>query len=263
MLHKCFLQTQFGTPHEWTEQYFDNFRRLESTGWSLKVFTPNPWKSQGNIEIIPMTLAEFDGLVEQKCGVNPRNFLKGPAPSKVISDYYCAFGHIFEDFLSGVDYWGFSNWDCTYGRLSKFLPDKELVKYEVWADEGSVAINGIFSLFHNDRYRVNRLYQHVPDWKQCFATHEPCGFDEIRMTHALRKLVADREVIFGHPDHFPLHSYDRLPQHMPTPKVYFEPDGALIERYDDQVHFPNERGFFGREIMFFHWNRTKRWPIAA
>lgn len=259
MLKKVFLQTQFGKPHDWTEKYFWNVRQLESTGWYLKVFTPNPWPSAGNIEIVPMDIHGFDVLVEKYCGVKPGNFMQHGLPHKLVSDYYPAYGSIFRDYIEGFDYWAHTNWDIVYGDLSHFLPDSELARYDVWSDEGSVAVNGIFTLYRNDQ-RINSLYERVPDWQTSFTVHEPCAFDEIQMTQAMRELVAEGSILFGHPRHFPLHSYDRLVQHQPKPNLYFE-GNSLIERFEDHVHAPATKDHYGREIMLFHFSKTKRWPL--
>lgn len=231
---------------------------LAPYGWELKVFTPNPWKSSDNIEIIPMAIEEFDGLIEEHCGVNPRNFIMpNGAPSKFVSDYYPAYGQIFQKFLEGVDFWGHTNWDMVYGRLDHFVPDSVLEDCDIWSDDVD-AINGIFCLYRNNE-RVNNLFRQVPDWERSFSVHEPCAFDEHQMTLAVRKLAAAGEIRFAHPRYFGNHSYDRLPQHRPTPNLYFESDGALIERLDDPAAAP--KGHYGREIMSFHFSRTKRWPL--
>jgi hypothetical protein len=258
VLKKVFLQTQFGTPHSWTEQYFENFRKLAPYGWYLKVFTPNLWPSSENIEIVPMTLSDFDGLIEKYCRVRPGNFLRNGVPDKVVSDYYPAYGHILQDFIKDADFWGFTNWDMVYGRLSDFVPDEILASCDIWADDVN-AINGIFSLFRNDP-RINRLFEQVPDWRSAFADHAPCGFDEHQMTRTVQELSAAGEIRFLFPRPFPYHSYDRLSHHVPAPRVYFDPSGALIERFTDVV-LPTKE--VGREIMSFHFSRTKRWPVAA
>ena len=170
MLRKVLIQTQFGSPHPWCQDYLDHFGRLESSGWQMVVFTPNKLRtSSRNVEIQPMTLTEYDELVERHCGVKVGNFLKGGVPSKLISDNYPAHGQIFQYYLTDADYWWFSNWDCVYGRLSKFIPDTELGKFDIWADEGCVAINGILTLFRND-HRINNLFRQVPDWEASFTT---------------------------------------------------------------------------------------------
>lgn len=256
-LKKVFLQTQFGAPHAWSARYFDNFQMLAPYDWHLKVFTPNAWTSDGNIEIIPMTLAEFDDRIEKTCGVHPRNFIENGAPHKLVSDYYPAYGHILQEFIQGYTYWGHTNWDMVYGRLDHFIPDSVLADSDIWSDDVD-AINGIFCLYRNTE-RVNNLFRQVPEWERMFVTHEPCAFDELHMTLAVRKMK--NEIKFRHPQYFPNHSYDRLPQHKPTPNLYFEPDGALIERYEEPLAAPKKH--YGREIMAFHFSSTKKWPLTA
>lgn len=254
-MRKVFLQTQFGTPHPWTQQYFDHFQKLAEFGWYMKVFTPNPWPSHGNVEIVPMTLEEFDEHIQRTCGVHPGNFVRNGAPDKLVSDYYPAYGHILQGYIEGFGYWGHTNWDMVYGRLDHFIPDEKLAECDIWSDDVD-AINGIFCFYANNE-RVNNLFRRVPDWQHCFTTHEPCAFDEHRMTLAVREMRG--EICFGCPRYFPFHSYDRLPQHRPTPQLYMEPDGALIERYEDPLAQPKRH--YGREIMAFHFSRTKRWPL--
>lgn len=260
MLRKTLIQTQFGKPHPWTAEYLEHFERLADTGWQLKVFTPNALPAARNVEIVPMTIEEFDGLVEKHCGVKVGNHVRNGVPSKVISDFYPAHGEIFQDFIQDADFWAISNWDCVYGRLSRFVPDSLLESLDIYADEGCVAFNGIFTLMRNTP-AVNALYRRVPGWEESFATHEPTAFDEHQFTRTLRESVERGGIRFGHPPNFGQHSYDRLVQHQPRPNLYFEQDGALIERYEDMTHFPARVGWHGREIPLFHFSRTKQWPL--
>lgn len=266
MLKKVFLQTQFGSPHPWTEQYFENVKTLEPYGWSMKVFTPNALRSSGNIEIIPMNVQEFDDLLFERTGVRVGNYLTSAGvPAKVVSDFYPAYGQIFQEYIRDIDFWAHTNWDMVYGRLDHFVPDQLLEQSDIVSDDVN-AINGIFCLYRNSEH-VNNLFRRVPRWADSFSAHSPDAFDEIQMTWAVRKLAAAGEVRFSYPPYFGYHSYDRLIQHVPEPNLYFEPDGALIERFEDpqaaRQHasvFP--KGCFGREILAFHFNHTKRWPTC-
>ena len=227
----------------------------------MKVFTPNPWKSNGNIEFIPMTVEEYDELLFETTGVKADNCLTADGvPAKLISDHYVAWGQVFHRYIRDVDYWGITNFDVVYGRLDRFIPDEILGQFDIWSDDGSPAINGIFTLFSNDD-RINNLFRLVPDWETSFTVHEPAAFDEIQMTNLVRKLSESGEIEFGHPAHFGYHSYDRLVQHQPKPNLYIAEDGALIERFEDHVHAPSLVDHYGREILAFHFSKTKTWPI--
>ena len=261
MLKKVFVQCLFGQPFPWTGAYLENFARLESTGWHMKIFTPNEFPVPPNVELVPMTLVDYDSLVSKYCGVHPKNYLSSRGvPNKLTSDHYPAQGLIFQDYLKDADYWVITNWDVAYGRLSKSLPDEELQKWDVWSDD-PCGFNGIFTVMRNTE-KVNNLFREVPHWEHYFTIHAAFGFDEIRFSEALRRLAAEGRVAWGHPEHFPLHSYDRLVMHKPDPHLYFEDDGALIEWYEDRTHPPSIKRHYGRELFLFHFSATKRWPIG-
>ena len=157
-MKKIFLQTQFGSSHEWSNEYFQNVAKLGATGWHWYIFTPNKYENiPNNVKIIPMTIEEFDTLMEKKIGVNPHNYLKNGVPSKNVSDFYVVHGKIFEDYISDADYWGFTNWDIVYGDLSKFIPDEILAKCDIFSDEINT-INGIFTLVRNNE-KMNNLFK--------------------------------------------------------------------------------------------------------
>jgi hypothetical protein len=263
-MKKVFLQAMFGDPHSWIQPYLDHLGRLEEFGWYWRIFTPNKLKTASrNVDIVPMALGEFDALVAKHCGVKVDNFLtRENVPSKLISDFYCAFGQIFQEYIKDAAFWGCTNFDICYGRLDRWLPDFLLSQYEIWSDDATPAINGIFTLFKNNE-KVNNLFRLVPNWEECFTRHRPMAFDEIRMTDAMQKLEREGGLAWGYPRHFPHHSYDRLVMHRPIPHIYIEEDASLIEWFEDTTHPPMTKRHFGRELFLFHFSRTKRWPVGA
>lgn len=264
-MKKVFILTQFGEPHAWTQQYFENVKKLKKYGWYWKIFTPNKLENApSNVEVVPMTLKEFDQLIEKNCGVNPQNKL-APFPTKPVSDFYIASGQIFQDYLKDADFWGITNWDVVYGRLDHYLTDETLSQCDVWTDDVNI-INGVFSLFRNT-YKINNLFREVPDWEKKFTEHKLFGTDEYDMTMLMRKVVAESRAVYMYPAYYPFHSYDRLKQHVPTPQLEIQNDGSLWERFYDvnppigYVNFP--KGYVAKEIMYFHFNYTKTWPPIA
>lgn len=264
-MKKVFILTQFGTPHEWTQQYFDNIGKLAKLGWYWKIFTPNTYdKVPPNVEIIPMTIEEFDQLIEKKVGVNPKNYLtdKG-VPSKPVSDFYVASGLIFEDYIKSYDYWGITNWDVVYGRLDHFLPDELLETMDIFTDDVG-RVNGVFSLFRN-KPNINKLFRRIPHINDMFTEHKLFGVDEYYFIDPIKKAATINELVYNHPEFYPFHSYDRLIQHWGKPQLEFQEDGSLWEKFADMappvgyVNFP--KGYIAREIMYFHFNYTKKWPL--
>ncbi len=266
MLKKTFILPQFGPPFPWTEQYLDHIATLAPYGWHWKILTPHGYQSKSpNVEIVPMTFAEFDARVFKTTGVFSGNFLDPDGlPVKLLSDYYPAFGELFADLLGDCDYWSITNWDVVYGRLDHFLPDEELAKYDLWSDDNH-HVNSLMCFYKNEP-RINALYRRVPGWERMFAVngHRIYGFDEYHFDAFIREISDAGEIRFGHPPYFAIHSYDRLIQHQPEPNLMMAPDGALIERFEDAfpplANYPAWRGCYGREIGYFHFLASKKWP---
>lgn len=257
-MKKVFLQTQFGKPHAWTQEYIDHVQNLAQYGWYWKIFTPNDLKSKGNVEVIKMTLKDFDELITKKCGVDPHNYLQDGVPHKFVSDYYPAYGLIFEDYIKGFDFWGHTNWDIVYGRLDHFLSDAWLDQYDIWSDDVNT-INGIFTLYRNNE-TVNNFFRKIPNWESMFVAHNLFGIDEYYMTDLVRN---DKSIRFGYPPHYALHSHDRLDNHDPSIRLERKEDGSLWELFKDinPPAWAHARPIVGKEIMMFHFLRSKRWPL--
>ncbi len=267
-MKKTFLILMLGTPFPWIDQWVPSVQHLAKDGWDFKVFTPAPLTSQGNVEFCPMTAEEFNKLAFQKIGVNPGVWITDKGiPSKHVTDYIVAHGAIFESYIKGSDYWGHIGLDNVVGNLSKFLPDEELSKWDFWSDDIQT-VNGNFLLVKNTPW-ITRTFMDIPKWQYLLSagdcpgcvgegTHELAGTDEYLMTQVVKDSPK-----FGYPKRFFIHSHDRLFQHYPQVHVSQDPDGTLWEHFKDAgppswVHFHDA---FAKEIAYYHFQRTKKWPL--
>jgi len=257
-MKQCFILTQFGSPHDWTQKYIENVQKLKPYGYYWKIFTPNKFESKGNVEIIPMSVEGFNDLTEKKLGVNPKMFIVNGMPSFHMTDFNVVLGAIFEDYLQGFDYWGCIGWDILTGRLDHFVK----LDCDIWSDDVG-AINGTFCLWRNNK-EINNLFKKMPNWERyiaqlpcpkCSGTgdkHVLVGTDE----YILTELIKDRLTC---PKYYPVHGHDRLERH----EIELKDDGSLWELNRDIGH-PNWKyghDYFGREIAYYHFMTTKHWPL--
>lgn len=256
----------FGAPFPWIEKFIDSVQHLEEYGWYWQIYTPNDILSKGNVEIIPMDIKQFTGLVAKKTGAAPIIFItQSGVPSVHVTDFMVAYGKIFEEYLKGSNFWGMMGGpDILFGRLDHFLPDSYLKDCDIFTDDPQ-AINGCFTLFRNTK-GINKLYEQIPNWKAAFS-QPPCsacvtgfgahilfGTDEYGLTEVLKK----SGLRYKHPKWFPLHGHDRLQNH----QIERKEDGSLWELNQDTPPVWNHAiPVFGRELLFYHFSQTKRWPI--
>jgi hypothetical protein len=245
MLKKVFFNPLFGDkfPQEWMDGFVENVQRLKDYGWYWKIFTPHDLKSKGNVEFIKMDIDEFNDRIEKATGINPHNYIDGPGPHKLVSEYYPANGLIFADHAMGFDFWGHCNWDMVYGRLEKYLPDHFFDDCDIFGNDPN-AINGIFSLYRNIP-KVNHLFEKHPHWRDVFANIDrQYTFDEQMFTVTVREAQEEGYLRFKHAW---MLQYDRQVNHKPKPDLTIKPTGALVDKN-------------GEEMMLFHFSFTKKWP---
>lgn len=262
----------FGTTFPWMKEWVPHVQHLGQYGFEFKIFTPNTdVESVGNVEFVPMTTDQFNDLVEKKLGVRPNMYTteKG-VPSVHVTDFIVANGRILEDYLKDSDFIGMTNLDVVFGRLDHFVPDNLLESLDMFSDDVDGVINGVFTLFRNTD-QINDLFKEIPQWKEVVG-QSPCkkctgegdrhslfGSDEYLLTDVMKK---HPEVRFGFQRYFPFHSHDRLENHVPDAKLTVFPDGSLFELLKDTAppNWIHARPFIGREVAYYHFNITKRWP---
>jgi hypothetical protein len=87
-----------------------------------------------------------------------------------------AYGELFQEYLQGYDFWGYTDLDVLYGDLSRFFTDPILNSHDVLSPSDRLLV-GHLTLIRNSP-DLCRLYRECPNYLQilCQDSHE--GFDE-------------------------------------------------------------------------------------
>lgn len=121
---------------------------------------------------VPYTLEALRNLFENK--LQMKICLNSPYK---LCDYRPMYGLLFEDYLSGYDFWGHCDNDLIFGNIRKFLTNDILSKYD------RILSRGHLSLYRNTD-KVNRyfmkseLFSNIPSWKDIIKTDKNQIFDE-------------------------------------------------------------------------------------
>ncbi|MDO4333568.1 MAG: hypothetical protein Q4C58_12910 [Eubacteriales bacterium] len=92
-----------------------------------------------------------------------------------LCDYKPAYGYVFFNEIAEYDFWGFMDIDLILGKISDYVTDDLLDKYD------KLFFEGHFSLFRNCTLMNQlffRCYPRVLNWKYAFTTKYSCHFDE-------------------------------------------------------------------------------------
>lgn len=129
-----------------------------------------------NIKIVKKTLAEVKTLAEEKLG-----FEISLDYAYKLCDLKPAYGLIFEDLLSGYDFWGHGDIDVIFGNIRNFITDSVLEENDLISVRRDF-LTGYFMLFRNTIY-MNRLFTKSKDYKMVYENARSWCFDECNHMH--------------------------------------------------------------------------------
>ena len=243
MLKKLMIRTWRGPLPEWTPQFRIATSRLSEYGWDFIIV--DNWDS-------------VESRIKSKFGIDlPPNL-----DTRKAGDYDPLLGVLFEEELKGYDFWGHFNLDCVYGRIDRWLPDAFLGVDIFGNDPGAVC--GPFTVYKNCE-KVNQLFRGVNnvydpgDWKGNLKSPTFYGWDEGHFSHHVHNSALNGEIIFASGffqahDHL-TNDHRRLANDwkagvIAMGPVRILPDGTLVDNVTS------------REIMMYHFNQTRKWPVA-
>lgn len=167
----CVLVVYFGSWPEYFGLFLNSCRRNKSIDF---IFISDCGENEliaktDNCFYFDFSLNEVSLLVSKKIGleVNICNPYK-------LCDFKPAYGLIFEDYLSGYDYWGWCDIDLIFGDIKPFL--ECLYLYDCWHVRKNWT-SGSFSLMRN-KEKIIKLFLRSSDWKKIFLDNKYYGFDE-------------------------------------------------------------------------------------
>lgn len=157
--------------------YFNFFlRSLEGKNLDVLFFSDLVVeKHPENFKPIRMTFDEFKRLAAEKLGVPVR--LDSP---KRLCDFKPMYGKIFEECLTGYDWWAFGDCDLVCGNeFNALLTDVEKSDVEVFSLEKLFCCGPFCFVRNTDANNV--LFKNVSGWQAAVqsASQKNIGFDEI------------------------------------------------------------------------------------
>lgn len=155
--------------------YFNFFlRSLEGKELDVLFFSDlEVEKWPANFRPIKMSFDEFKRLAATKLGVSVR--IDSP---KRLCDFKPMYGKIFEDYLTGYDWWAFGDCDVVYGNeFNALLKDVAGSVADVFSLERSFCSGPL--CFLRNTISNNVLFKNAKGWIEVAKSRENVIFDEI------------------------------------------------------------------------------------
>jgi hypothetical protein len=190
-------------------------------------------KPMGYDYLIISSLKLFEQRVREKLNIEPCIVEGSGKPW----DYRGSLGLLFEEELKGYDYWGTTDFDCVYGDIEKYMTDEELVKWDIWSNHHNY-ICGPWTLYKNIE-KINTLFMECEDWQERLEEPQATGWIEKSYSDMVDRLHHEGEI-----NRLYTHNQSRDPNMWKDLSFI---DGKLYDA--------------GTEIMTFHFNRFKIYPL--
>jgi hypothetical protein len=227
----------FGKLGRWFPLYLQSLAQQSTIDLLLITDSP-PDDLPANVRLVRMEFADFRSLTTRK--------LRTPVALPTVRhlcDLKPAYGRLFDEYLSGYDYWAFGDEDVLYGDLDRLL--RPLLKQGFDVITGSRQMTlGHLTILRNTPLAMDLVFQD-PRYRSILASGEFVAYDEsgwakegrfgsFTETVKAAERKGDISVLWG----FPMRG------DVPWPGKSIRYDGKAV--YED-----------GEELIHYHWGRAK------
>jgi len=170
--------TYFGKWPEWFPIYLESCRQNPTIDWLFHTDCHFDTSQTPNVRLKLTGKEDFIDLVNEKLGIR---FMPGD-PYKMC-DLRPMTGVLYEEEITGYDYFGYGDIDLIYGDIRKFYTDKVLENNII--STHSWCISGHLALIKNEEWLRNAFRQ-IKKWKEIIEYPWPMRFDEDIFTRVFK-----------------------------------------------------------------------------
>lgn len=243
-----FLTPYFGRLPKYFPLFVQSAAR--NTGATFLIVTDEeiPLQLPDNFRHVRLTRADVESRVREKLSPDFRL-----AYGYKVVDVRPFYGLVFEDLLSGSDFWGYCDADIVLGDISPVLQPEYLNKFDFFcADAGPVI--STFCLYRNEE-RYNRMALKIPDYARKLNSQEYESVDEREMGKLIDAATDVRRV---------------RPANLRQSQLSISEQGRMVGRtlgvagdptefyWSDGRTFVRSRGSEPQECLYLHFIGLKR-----
>ena len=167
-----FIITYIGE-YPWYFPYFIHSCRYNPT-IDFLIFSDNSTPNldlPANVNIVPYTIEQFKTDATKVLG-----FDIAIQTGYKLCDFKPAYGHIFVDYISEYDFWGYCDVDVIFGNIRSFMTDELLNDYDIISARHDY-LTGCFALYRNTPY-FRELFTRSKNYRNVYTQSRYVFFDE-------------------------------------------------------------------------------------
>jgi hypothetical protein len=175
-----FIVCYFGKWPVWFDGFLLSCERNKDIDWLFFTNCKLPDKYPSNVEFVKYSFKSFNKLASSKLNLDINI-----SSSRKFCDLKITYGCIFQDYLTGYDFWGICDIDVIFGDIKNFVTSDMLDGYDIITSRKE-AIAGHFSLFKNN-YNINNIFRKIDHHKDIIQGKEYGWLDEQGLTMFLKQ----------------------------------------------------------------------------
>ncbi len=166
----CYIVPYFGKFPSYFQVWLDSCKFNEDIDWIIYTDDKTSYNYPNNVIVNYCTFEDMKNRIQKH--YNFKICLDRPWK---LCDFRPAFGEIFSEDIKKYDFWGHCDIDLLWGKISHFITNDILDKYD------KIGFQGHSTLYRNSK-DVNIRYKHILDneidYKNIFSSKQGFCFDE-------------------------------------------------------------------------------------
>ena len=142
----AFIIPYFGKFNSYFELFLKSCEYNSTVDFLLFTDNKEKYNYPANVKVHYTTLQKLKNEFQNKI-----DFLISLDRPYKLCDYKPLYGHLFADYLTGYDFWGFCDTDLIFGNIRKFYTDEMLDRYD------KIGIFGHASIIRNNN-DINQIF---------------------------------------------------------------------------------------------------------
>lgn len=156
----------FGTLPNYFQIFLDSCEHNPNFDWLIFSDDETAYRYPDNVHLSRMTFPQCRELVQSQF-----DFPVTLHTPQKLCDYKCAYGLIFQEYLTEYDWWGYCDLDQIFGNLGAFITEEMLGSYDKIGSIGHLTLQ-------RNTAECNQIFASTARHREVFTTERGCGFDE-------------------------------------------------------------------------------------
>ena len=171
MCRVIFIIPYFGRFPNYFQLVLNSIKQNMDFNWLIFTDNNEKYDYPKNVEVIKIGFDELKEKIQKKFDFK----ISLEKPYK-LCDFKPTYGYVFEEYIKNYDFWGYCDIDVIFGKLSHFITEELLSKYEKIFLYGHMTL---YKITRKNNMRFMKSYKQELLYKKYLSSPKNYAFDEV------------------------------------------------------------------------------------